>query len=190
MEKEIVLEKYKGYHICLKIQMERQVSTIFVRALNNVGWKDYDLLGKLITPYMDDFEMRKEIEKAKNEIDNLPAAPAQLPKSKSLKSFDSLKNSEDFFQYDLKPDHYTFIAPSDEEELSIFLFKAKLAAPLKVANGSLHDVLTEKKIVSKAIETYHHSTELAIYVADKSSKKFSPIQLYEYCKIHNIDFEP
>lgn len=84
---------------------------------------------------------------------------------------EELIKKEEAFQEHLLNRDYTFIGPSNQELMEEFIKNANNFAPIVSVSRSIHQVLSHKKSVRKAIDLLPPQTDLRIYVVKRSLGK-------------------
>lgn len=100
------------------------------------------------------------------------------------------QKEERFQKHLVKSTHYTLIGPSDFNELSAFIKIVNKLAPPNIFSVSLHDSLSNKNAVRRALEVFKFQSEPMIHVYFKESGNLiGSVSLERYCRDYKINFE-
>jgi hypothetical protein len=103
---------------------------------------------------------------------------------------DQIFELEEKFQPFLLKNDYTFIGPIDIDLLQQFIMTTNRIAPKIAILCKVHQALSNKNSIRKAILTLPLNTELRVYVIISNGyRDLFHTTIEEYCKKNNIDFE-
>ena len=103
---------------------------------------------------------------------------------------EKLKDIENKIQKDLKTGEYTFIGPVDQSLLISFVTNANIFAPRTNFFGrNIHQVLSNKEVILKTLQTVESDLGLRIYVVNGLQRDILSHDSVEgFCKKNNIEF--
>lgn len=95
---------------------------------------------------------------------------------------EKLRSIEEKVQICLKKGEYTFIGPVDRESFESFIKNATTIAP---AGRTIHEGLSNKEVISKALLAVNSDLPLRIYVVNSSAPNFLSFDTIEgYCELN------
>lgn len=103
---------------------------------------------------------------------------------------DNLIALDNVFQGYLRPNDYTFIGPSDERLLKVFINNANQFVPKKIFGRTIHYVLSNQYATRTAARLLPQNIQLKIYVVTRINNDNFLVRstIEEYCQRFHIDF--
>lgn len=102
-----------------------------------------------------------------------------------------LLNTQARLEQHLLPGYYTFIGPVEQNLMQPFMRRANDIAPVVAFSRSIHDVLSNKQAIQRALEILPANEPLRIFVVQRHK---SDVLLHDtiegYCEKNNINFQP